>query len=85
MDHPLRIELFGGLRAIVGDREITRFRTQKTGALLAYLAFHPRPHSREVLIDILWPESAIETGRNNLNLALSSFRRPESTVIWHSG
>ena len=38
MDPRWRIELFGGLRAHLGEREIHRFRTQKTAALLAYLA-----------------------------------------------
>ncbi len=40
MDAPWRITLFGGLRVEQGDRVITRFRTQKAGALLAYLAYH---------------------------------------------
>lgn len=54
MDSRCRIELFGGLRVCQGDRVITRFRTQKTAALLAYLAYHgDRRHSREVLIDLL--------------------------------
>ena len=36
MDVRCRIELLGRLRVEQGDREITRFSTQKTGALLAY-------------------------------------------------
>jgi hypothetical protein len=48
MEPVWRIELFGGLRARRGDQVVTRFRTQKTGALLAYLAYycqrtHPAP------------------------------------------
>ena len=54
MDVRCRIELLGRLRVQQGDREITRFRTQKTGALLGYLAYHlERTHPREVLMDIL--------------------------------
>jgi hypothetical protein len=71
-----RIELFGGLRALQGDRAVTRFRTQKTGSLLAYLAFYPRKiHYREILIEILWPDTAPESGRNSLSVALSSLRQ----------
>lgn len=74
-----RIELLGGLRACglpYGGRLITRFRTHKTGALLAYLAYNLRQqHPREVLIEMLWPASPPETGRNNLRLALASLRR----------
>src|SRR5713101_7635240 len=58
MDTPWRIELLGRLRATQGDRVVTRFRAQKGGALLAYLAYHlDRPHPREELIELLWPEA----------------------------
>lgn len=76
MDSPWRIELFGGLRATRGDRVLTRFRTQKTAALFAYLAFYSRrTHPRELLIELFWPEDDPETGRHKLSVALSSLRR----------
>jgi DNA-binding SARP family transcriptional activator len=40
METQWRIELLGGLRATRGDQDISRFRSQKTGALVAYLAYH---------------------------------------------
>src|SRR5262249_26961590 len=71
-----RIELLGRLRATQGDRVITRFRARRTGALLAYLAYHlERPHPREVLIELFWPEVEPSPGRNNLSRELSSLRR----------
>ena len=58
------------------ERHITRFRSQQTGALLAYLAYHR--HSRASLIEIFWSESESEsepeTGRHHLSNALSSLR-----------
>jgi tetratricopeptide (TPR) repeat protein len=55
-----RIELFGRLRALNADRRIDRFRTEKTGVLLAYLAyFGDRAHTRELLADMLWPAARI--------------------------
>lgn len=70
-----RFELLGQMRATQGARRITRFRTQKTGALLAYLAyFNDRAHPREVLIELLWPECNLAAGRHNLSMALSSLR-----------
>src|SRR5205807_4846441 len=70
-----RIVLLGGLRIEQGDRVITRFRTQKTGALLAYLAYYrERSHPREQLIELLWPEAELGSGRNSLSIALSSLR-----------
>src|SRR5947209_16125340 len=71
-----KIQLFGQLRAETEDRVVAHFPTQKTAALLAYLAYHPeRPHPREKLIDLLWPDSERDTGRNSFNVALSSLRR----------
>ena len=70
-----RIELFGGLRVTSGEHVITRFRRQKTGALLAYLAFYrDRMHPREVLFELLWPECDPNAGRHNLSNSLSSLR-----------
>jgi len=75
MDTPWRIQLFGGLRAECGERVVERFRTQKTGALLAFLAFHrDRSHPREVLIEVLWPASPPLAGRQSLSMAISSLR-----------
>ena len=71
-----RVELLGGLRAEQEGRAITRFQTHKAGALLAYLAFYPqRSHPRELLIDVLWPESEPVSARHKLSMALSSLRR----------
>jgi predicted ATPase len=75
MTEPWRIEMLGWLRAVQGERVVSRFRTQKTGALLAYLAYHlDRSHPRETLIELLWPEMAPPAGRNNLSKALTSLR-----------
>jgi DNA-binding SARP family transcriptional activator len=76
MDARWRIELLGRLRAVQGDRVLTRFRTLKTRSLLAYLAYDlQRPHPREELIEMLWPESDLDAGRGNLSTALHSLRR----------
>lgn len=76
MDARCHIELLGGLRVQQGERIITRFRTQKAAGLLAYLAYHlGRTHPREVLVELLWPDSAPDAGRTNLRVELSSLRR----------
>lgn len=73
MKEACAITLFGGLQVQRGDRRITRFRTYKTGALLAYLAFYPDvPHSREVLADLFWPNS--KEGRLSLRVSAGSLR-----------
>jgi predicted ATPase/DNA-binding SARP family transcriptional activator len=70
-----RIELLGGLRAIRGDQVIRRFRTRTAGAMLAYLAYHPQPQSRELMTELFWPEAEPDAGRLNLRVALASLRR----------
>jgi DNA-binding SARP family transcriptional activator len=76
MDICWNIELLGGLRLRRGDQLITHFRTQNTAALLAHLAYYPHQrHRRDVLIDMLWPESGPASGRHSLSLALSALRR----------
>jgi len=52
MDVRCRTELLGRLRVKQGERGITRFRTQQTGALLGYFSYHlERTHPGEVLMD----------------------------------
>jgi predicted ATPase/DNA-binding SARP family transcriptional activator/class 3 adenylate cyclase/Tfp pilus assembly protein PilF len=89
MSEPWRITLFGGLRAQHREQIITRFKTQKVASLFAYLAYYLRQaHSREILIELLWPDSNAPTLRNSLSVALSSLRNqfeppgvPQGTVI----
>jgi DNA-binding SARP family transcriptional activator len=76
LDPLCRIELLGGLRVWCGERPVTRFRSRKTGELLAYLACYPRrEHPREVLIELFWPDCDLDAGRHSLNVALSSLRK----------
>ena len=72
---PITIEFLGHLCIRQGDRTTTRFRTHKTGVLLAYLAYYSeRSHPREELIEMLWPECDPVLGRNSLSQSLSSLR-----------
>ncbi len=71
-----RIELLGGLRVYQEERVITRFQTQKTAALLAYIALHKgRSFPREFIAELLWPDGDPTAIRNRLNQAVSSLRR----------
>ena len=75
MSQKAAIKMLGGLRAETGTQEITRFSTQKTGAMLAYLAyFCDRTHPRETIIELLWPGATPQAGRASLSVALSSLR-----------
>ncbi|MEJ2210981.1 MAG: BTAD domain-containing putative transcriptional regulator [Anaerolineae bacterium] len=55
---------------------MTAFGTDKARALLAYLAVEAdRPHRRDALAGMLWPESPQARARHSLRQALSSLRR----------
>src|SRR5437899_6392533 len=81
---PWRIELLGELRAVCGSRVVSHFRSQQTGTLLAYLAYHlHRPHRREQLCELLWPEGDPGTLRHNLRNVLHWLRQalePRSSI-----
>ncbi|MBL8359399.1 MAG: AAA family ATPase [Rubrivivax sp.] len=52
-----------------------RWPTRAVAALLARLALEPqRAHAREELVELLWPGSAPDAGRNRLRQALSTLR-----------
>jgi Predicted ATPase len=74
--------MLGGLRLRGSDGvEVTRFRTQKAAALLAYLALRPhRQYGREELADLFWPDATPESARVNLRTTLSSVRRTLRTT-----
>jgi predicted ATPase/DNA-binding SARP family transcriptional activator len=73
---PWRVEMLGGLRAVNGARVVTRFRSERTAGLFAYLAYHLElPRTRAELIEMFWPEADLDRGRMSLRTALASLRR----------
>lgn len=72
----LHVQLLGCLSARAGRAVMSRFRTRKTAELFSYLALHSdHASSREMLVDLLWPESCPGAGLQSLSQALSSLRR----------
>ncbi len=71
-----RIWLLGGLRAAGPTGAMIPLPGGRARALLAYLVLNPRaPHSREILMDLLWPESLPDVARRNLTSLLYVLRR----------
>ena len=71
-----RVRLLGTLEVTQEGHRIARFRAQRYGILLAYLALRPRQkHGRDELIELLWPDADQDTGRARLRQALTSLRR----------
>ncbi len=72
----LTLSLFGGFQAAVDGTPVAGFDTDKTRALLAYLAVEAgRPHAREALAGLLWPELPDDAARRNLRNSLFKLRQ----------
>lgn len=72
----LRLRLLGPFRATLDGEPVTSFETDKVRALLAYLAVEAeRPHRRQDLTGLLWPDWPERSARANLRNALSNLRQ----------
>ena len=72
----LSLSLLGPLQITLDGQPVTGFKSNKVRALLAYLAVEAdRPHSREVLAGLLWPDWPNREALSNLRYALSNLRR----------
>jgi DNA-binding SARP family transcriptional activator/predicted ATPase len=71
----LAIRVLGPFHASLDGEPVSGFASDKVRALLVYLAMSPdRPHRREALAGLLWPEFPERAARTNLRNALSSLR-----------
>src|SRR4051794_38973695 len=72
----LTLSLLGGFVVAVDGVPVAGFDTDKTRALLAYLAVEAaRPHSREALAGLLWSELPEDAARRNLRNSLYKLRQ----------
>ncbi len=72
----LVVQLLGGFRVELDGEAVYDFETDKARALLAYLVVEAnRPHRREALAGLLWPERPDSVARTNLRQALARVRR----------
>jgi len=72
----LSLSLLGPFQATLDGKPITDFAMDKVRALLAYLAVEAdRPHRREALAGLLWPDWPDASALTNLRNALSTLRR----------
>jgi predicted ATPase len=71
----LTIALFGSFQVTLDGQPVSGFTSKKVQALLAYLAVETeRPHSREELAGLLWPDYPEPSARTNLRSALVNLR-----------
>ncbi len=71
----LKLGLLGPLEVTAGDQPTATLESDKSRALLAYLAVESaQAHRRDVLVGLLWPDSPEEVARRNLRQAIYSLR-----------
>jgi DNA-binding SARP family transcriptional activator len=72
----LDLRFLGPFQADLGGLPVEGFDSNKVRALLVYLVMErARPHSREVLAGMLWPEQSQQSAMDNLRYALADLRR----------
>src|SRR5512136_344728 len=72
----LRLDVLGAFQLTLTDGSTAKFESDKTRALLVYLAVEAdRPHRRDALVGLLWPDEPEQTARHNLRQALFSLRQ----------
>lgn len=72
----LTLGVLGPLHIALADAPIVKLESDKTRALLVYLAMEAdRAHRRETLIGLLWADFPEETARHNLRQALFNLRQ----------
>ena len=68
--------LLGSLQISLDQQPVTGFESNKVRALLVYLMVEAdRPHSRDTLLGLLWPDRSEVAARRNLSQALANLRR----------
>jgi len=71
----LSLSVLGSFQATLGGAPVTDFESDKVRALLAYLAVEAhRPHRRDALAGLLWPDWSNRAARTNLRNALANLR-----------
>jgi predicted ATPase/DNA-binding SARP family transcriptional activator len=71
----LRIRLLGTIQIDLDEKPVSSLKTNKALGLLSYLAVEAdRPHRRETLAGIFWPEKSDQRSRASLSQALYTLR-----------
>ena len=72
----LSVRLLGSFRVTLDGRRVDTESSRRTRNVMAYLFSHRRvPVSRDVLMDVFWPDADPEAARNSVHVALTGVRR----------
>lgn len=77
----LAVHLLGSLLVTVDELPIEQWQSGRSRAVLKYLVTHRNPWpTRQLLMEVFWPNAAPDSARNNLNVAIHGLRRMLRTV-----
>lgn len=79
---PMTVHMLGTFSITVGDLTVKLPASRGTSIFKYLLLHHHQYTSREVLMDIFWPDIEPEMARNNLNVAIYSLRKALRTAIF---
>jgi len=72
----LSLTLLGAFQITLDGKPVTGFESDKVQALLVYLALEAdRPHRRDALAEMFWPDRPQGVARNSLKQALANLRK----------
>ena len=74
-DVALTISLLGGVAIKMNGTPVSGFVSRKVEGLLIYLAANPRPHARDILATLFWPDHDQARALANFSVALSNLRK----------
>lgn len=78
----MKIKLFGGFSLIDQNGEVAPLTLRRAQALIAYLAVKPyRRESREVLVDLLWPDRFKEQAQASLRQVLFELKKIHPEIV----
>lgn len=72
---PLEIRCFGRFEVLRDGVAVQDWRRTKARTLLKYLVDRRYPVTRDVLIDLLWPENELRAANNSLRVTLHALRQ----------
>jgi DNA-binding SARP family transcriptional activator len=76
----LNIRCFGRFEVERDGKPITDWHRAKARSLLKFLVAHGRPVPRDVLVELLWPQSDVQPARNSLRVTLHALRQALGSV-----
>lgn len=81
--HPLlQVHCLGNFQLFLNFEKVDKWHSQKARSMIKYiLTRRKKAIPRDELIEALWPNCAVEVGRNNLKAAVYSLRQTLATCI----